>query len=317
MHLNRRNHLQSGFTLMELLIVIAVLDLLLGMLIPRLGGVTDDTVDTVCDTNNKGVRYFTQMYYNKHGSLPAGLTNFVDNTGGTAALPSREDPAVAGAEAMSDAFWTRNWPGLYTINAAEAAELRAMGIDTVYDLVGHDGTDNVPMRRKAVPSTGLIQVMMVGVTDGGGATAGTVAWTTDGTSSVVAGADIGNPQWLGRIIMGVNNQSDIVTEGMIAASALCPGAVLAQDNFTEGNFMVVLPRLEATMDRMIADITAVVDANDDKVHDNEVVYVVPGGTQLFTFEMGPMAAWNFDVSCPEGHKWPAADEDLWEYSAGL
>lgn len=302
MYSARRNiRKQGGFTLMELLIVIAVLGLLLGMLIPRLGGITGDTVDTVCDSNNKGVRYFTQMYFNKHNALPGGLTNLINAEDGE--LPAREDPDLVGAEVMSDEFWTRNFPGYYALNADEVDELKALGITTVYNLQGVDR----PMQRKTLEEGDY--VMMMGLQGDGS----TYSFTEVDGDSFTEGA-VGNPFWLGRIMMAVNENSDLVSKGMIQASALCPGAVLNQDNFTHKEYIIILPRLAATV---AATAATVVDGDPAET---EIVFVdssdTTGGRQvIFMYEA--QEGWQFDVSCPEGHKWPDNDEDSWEHEEGL
>jgi len=318
----RRNNKQSGFTLMELLIVIAVLGLLLGMLIPRLGGVTDDTVDTVCDTNNKGIRYFVQNYYNKYGSMPNGLTNLVDATAGfdAAVLPKGEDPDTGGAEAIASEFWTRNWPGLYELNADEVAELKDMGLTSVYAMIG----DNRPMEKRTI--TAGDGVMMMGISHDGSAYAYTAETATqnDGDSTAdetlnSGNLGIGNPFWLGRIMMAVNDQCDLVKKGMIQASALCPGAVLAKENFSVKEYVIVLPRLAATVE-------AVAGTMDGATHTaGGIATLEPDETLTFrdasaaddtsgrnvSFEFSAQAGWEFDMSCPEGHKWPDNDEELW------
>ena len=320
----RRNHKQSGFTLMELLIVIAVLGLLIGMLIPRLGGVTDDTVDTVCDSNNKGIRYYTQMFYNTTGAMPDGLTNLVvhgsyatdlsGTTGafgaftratGAAILPSAENDATAaaGAEVLADEFWTRNEPMIYTLNADEVAELAEMGITTVYHLEGPNNT----MERADVAAN--MGVMMMGV--------GNSAFHAD---MVAATATVGNPEWLGRIMMAVNDKCDLVSRGMIQASALCPGAVLAEESFEFKHYVLVLPRLQATVDKLTDETGGI----ENLAADEEIVFTesnaagasVAGGAQII-FNFSAQEPWQFDMSCPEGHKWPDNDQDHFVHTSGL
>lgn len=303
---------------MELLIVIAVLGLLLGMLIPRLAGVTDDTVDTVCDTNNKGVRYFTQMYQNKYGSLPNGLTNLVNDDG--ASLPEMEDTFATStdpdgdAEAMAWEFWSRNWPGLYALNADEVSELREMGIPQVYNLNDVDGR---PMN-KANLAEGM-GVMMMGMEAADATSA--PSWVNsvdengdDSGLSVVSGdVALGNPHFLGRIMLAVNENCDLVKQGMIQASALCPGAVLHEENFTHKEYILVMPRLEATIDRLV-DGSVIASESVDLVFVED-----PTDTDSKQFEVTFEAqeSWAFDMTCPEGHKWPDFDEDSWFYNSGL
>ncbi len=326
----RRSQKQSGFTLMELLIVIAVLGLLLGMLIPRLAGITDDTVDTVCDTNNKGIRYYTQAYVNKTGSLPGGLTNLVDyaNSGGTytymtdpdgtagpaspAYLPSFQDDndASDAAEVLAEEFYTRNHPNAYMLDEDEVAELKAMGISTVYNYFGTiSTTDTDRTMHKTVLAEGDY-VMMMGLSASAVDTPAIgIDAAVGGTTALSATSNIGNPLWIGRIMMAVNDQCDLVKGGYIQASALCPGAVLAEDSFSHKEYIIVLPRLEATVAKcdtasLITEDAAI--AFKDAASD---------GTRVIEDTFSAQAAWEFDMSCPEGHKWPDNDEDTWvEYT---
>ncbi|MFI3270998.1 MAG: type II secretion system protein [Pseudomonadota bacterium] len=317
----RRSQKQSGFTLMELLIVIAVLGLLLGMLIPRLAGITDDTVDTVCDTNNKGIRYYTQSYYNKYNSLPNGLTNLVDysnDSEGTHTyndgesnvplyLPSyQDDVANDTAEALAEEFYTRNFPGGWELDAAEVAELKALGITYVYNYVGDKTDSNTTRSMMRETLSEECYVMMAGA-------------SYDGTDVAIIdtdGTNMGNPFWVGRMMMAVNDQCDLVTKGFIQASALCPGAVLAEENFSIKEYILVLPRLEATVAKFQTggilsdgDVLEFIDngrADDDSGRVIEMTFAAQSG-------------WEFDMSCPEGHKWPDNDEDSWDfysYTAG-
>lgn len=316
----RKSRGQSGFTLMELLIVIAVLGLLLGMLIPRLAGVTDDTVDTVCDTNNKGVRYFTQMYYNQKGVLPDGRTNLVDDDGG--ALPEREDTLAAtpdgDAEAMADEFWSRNWPGLYVLDQDEVDELQELGITTLYNLNDTTGT---PMAKTTLAADQAVMVMGLAAADASSGPTIVEATDPDGTSlgevvgvAASAGPGLGNPAFFGRIMLAVNEHCDLVTGGMIQASALCPGAVLNEENFTHKEYILVLPRLEATVDR-VADATSIAEGAQIIFTDAEDPAATDARQLEVVFEA--MEPWHFDLTCPEGHKWPDYDEDAWVYLSGI
>lgn len=54
-----------------------------------------------------------------------------------------------------------------------------------------------------------------------------------------------------RIIMGLSNRNRLVTSGMLDESGVCPGQVKAADQFEYGNYSLILPRLQATVDRFI------------------------------------------------------------------
>ncbi len=324
----RKKSKQSGFTLMELLIVIAILGLLLGLIAPRLGGITASTADNVCDTNNKGIRGMTALFLETNGTLPSGLTNMVEySAADTAVLASIQNAATpydadagTGEEVISAAFAGRNYPGLYEISQAEFQDLAALGVTTVHNLVGWDATAATPAAR-AMHEGNLAAgspVMMLGV--GGGDTPALVdinsadyfdampgATSTFGADGTIAG----NPSWWGRIAMAVNDKCDLVTSGLITASALCPTAVLAEGLFSHEEFFIILPRLQGTVDR--ADMIALAGT----IANTSWVAATEGGTAIANGELVEVAyleaqeAWQFEVACPEGHKWPAPDAEAW------
>jgi len=293
---------QSGFTLMELLVVLVIMGFLLGMIVPRLGSVADSAVDTVCDSNNKGVRYFTKLFLDEKGRLPSGLTNLVVSDG-TAFIADYDDDTTDvvdkskmksdmdpsnGADFFAPDFVERNGVTLHTLTADEATELKKMGISYVLNLVG----ENRPMERQAIEAGAPV------------AMAGTIADTFD-----AGNFPEGNPFWYGRILLGVGEQSELVTAGFIQAAALCPGGIQQQDNVTYNNYVVVLPRLKATVDDLgswVLDGTdpATLYALDAEDADGE----------LREFTIAAQEKWEFDFSCPEGHKWPDNDNDTWTVS---
>ena len=51
---------QKGFTLLEILVVLTIMGFLIAMVAPRLAGIGNSAVDTVCDTNqNRMVTYMS------------------------------------------------------------------------------------------------------------------------------------------------------------------------------------------------------------------------------------------------------------------
>lgn len=298
---------QSGFTLMELLVVLVIMGFLLGMIVPRLGSVADSAVDTVCDSNNKGVRYFTKLFLDEKGRLPANLTNLIvydetasgwaddytdDNAstvvaGKTVYMMNDGDPNN-GADYFAEDFVERNGVTLYTINADEAKELKTLGISHVLNLKG----ENRPMERVAVEEN--LNVAMAG--------------DLSNLAAFSASAfPAGNPFWFGRILLGVGEQSELVTGGFIQAAALCPGGIQQQDNVLYNHYVIVLPRLTATAELIAAgggfggtDGAFYAYADDETANGEER-----------EFTLAAQEKWEFDFSCPEGHKWPDNDSDEW------
>jgi hypothetical protein len=196
-----------------------------------------------------------------------------------------------------------------------------MGITTVYDLVG----DNHELERETLASGD--SVAMVGISyDGTTAefkAEDTVMTDGDTTADETfdSGLGVGNPTWLGRIMMAVNDNCELVSEGFIQASALCPGAVLNEDSFSHKEYVLILPRLEATVAKLAGD-GSTAGAIATLTPDEEITFSEASGGEIVTdgreiiFEFSAQEPWQFDMSCPEGHKWPDYDEDHWLATTG-
>ncbi|MCK4621845.1 MAG: prepilin-type N-terminal cleavage/methylation domain-containing protein [Desulfuromonadales bacterium] len=291
---------EKGFTLMELLIVIVILGFLIGMIAPRLSSIIDDTViDNICDSNNKGMRQYTNMFLQKKSRLPNNMINLVNDVSGTYTLPvkSNGDP-TDGAETFAADFFERNLPTIYTLNTAEAKEIKDnFGISVVRylnDAVGSSGVTGQPYA-KADVEDGLEVAMVGDIT--------TAATTWTGTAVY----PVGNPFWAGRIILGLGKHSELVTEGYIAAAALCPGGIQNADNVVFNSYCLILPRLQGTVDKAgFAADGAVVTFRDADAPATSA--------ERTSFTYAAQEAWEFEFTCPEGHKWPDNDNDNWVYS---
>ena len=75
---------ESGFTLVELLIVVIILSILAAVIIPQLRGSTENARLSSLDTNLAAVRSALEIYYLQHGNVyPGNIAN--DTTGITTA----------------------------------------------------------------------------------------------------------------------------------------------------------------------------------------------------------------------------------------
>jgi len=100
--MRRRLAEKSGFTLVELLIVIIILGVLAAIAIPQFSSSTDDAKLSSLDTNLAEMRNAVEIYYHQHGAVYPGARKHTD---GTAASSDAEAAAafVAQMTLYSDA----------------------------------------------------------------------------------------------------------------------------------------------------------------------------------------------------------------------
>ena len=77
---------RSFFTLIELLIVIAIIAILAGLLMPALNQARAKARSTSCKSNLKNIGTFVHMYYDEHKAYPA--VNTMPSVGDDGFLPS-------------------------------------------------------------------------------------------------------------------------------------------------------------------------------------------------------------------------------------
>ncbi|MGB4630971.1 MAG: prepilin-type N-terminal cleavage/methylation domain-containing protein, partial [Tepidanaerobacteraceae bacterium] len=68
--LHKRTKGDKGFTLIELIVVIAVLGVLATLIIPRVVGVKSDAETAAMEANEKIIRNALERYYLKYGKYP-------------------------------------------------------------------------------------------------------------------------------------------------------------------------------------------------------------------------------------------------------
>ena len=64
---------RSGFTLVELLIVVIVLAILAAIVVPQFAASTDDAREAAMDTTLANMRSSLDLYYQQHGEYPSAL----------------------------------------------------------------------------------------------------------------------------------------------------------------------------------------------------------------------------------------------------
>lgn len=339
---------KGAFTLIEIMVVLVIMGFLVSLVAPKLAGIVDGAVDTNCDTNQERLRKVINTYVQQNNALPNGLMNMVvidDTATLTAATPSVSDGDKAnGAEILSDEFAERFKPEVHYIDQDEADELVGMGIKG-FKYIGMVGTGGNPLTDDIVEEgvsgsmTAGVPVMMAGVgidaantaltwAEGNTITITGSAVTEDSAVAVsITGGTAGNAnvdgtfarmdegKAVGRILMGVANSGELVQSGMLDESGTCPGQLQNKDQFSWGNYVVVVPRLSATMERLTDTTTFANGLANGRLHavalgvdtgevadGNTIVGRTPGtGYQYFTAQ----EVKDFTTSCPEGHTWGA------------
>ena len=306
----RRVANNKGFTLLEILVVLVIMGFLIAMVAPRFAGMSDSAVDTVCDTNQSRMTSMISAYVTAKGGFPSNMTNLVLQNGSGYELPavSDDDPAN-GPEPLAGELMDRNKFRLHILDADEARELRRLGVSHVLNLNDYSGVDAADIAladRRAtmhrVPVEAGVGVLMVGVGHDG------TDWDLETDERGWGEAD-----WLGRIVLGFGPENGLITDGMIANAAHCPGGIQDAANVTYNDYNLVLPRLGATVARTgwpVADEITAVAYDDAPAAD----YVYTAATNLLkvrSFEIAGQEAWQYASMCPEGHMFPADGQEFW------
>nr|NJM04253.1 prepilin-type N-terminal cleavage/methylation domain-containing protein [Desulfobacula sp.] len=130
----------KGFTLLEILVVLTIMGFLIAMVAPRLAGISGGAVDTVCDSNQNRMTTMMSGFFEKTNRFPDKLTNLVEEvTATTYQIPAvSDDDPDNGAETLAAEFMSRNHFRIHYLTADEAAELKNMGIVSVFNLNAYD-----------------------------------------------------------------------------------------------------------------------------------------------------------------------------------
>jgi general secretion pathway protein G len=79
MYLQEKRKSHSGFTLVELLIVVIILAILAAIIVPQFSGATDDAAQSAYDTNIANIRAAIDLYRQQHTEYPGAVLS----SGGT------------------------------------------------------------------------------------------------------------------------------------------------------------------------------------------------------------------------------------------
>ena len=275
---------KAGFTLLEILVVLTIMGFLIAMVAPRLAGISSDASGTVCDTNKGRSKTYLSAFYEKYNRYPNGLTNLVMTDGADLAAANTaaagyqipycsDDDPDNGPEVMAYGHNQLYKFMIHRLDQQEVDELKGLGITSLYNLNDY-----------AADADGLNGAAAVGRQTSAGHNSGRVSNWADitaathqrpamepctpapgvGVAMCGCGIDLAGTGlayvntergWaeedlFARMVFGLGPESDLVTSGIVTNAAHCPGSIQNADNFTWGGYYLILPRLQATADRL-------------------------------------------------------------------
>ena len=319
---------QSGFTVLEILVVLTIMGFLLAMVAPRLAGLSDGAIGTICDTNqNRMVGYMAQ-YFESTSSYPNSLTNIVATDGAALATATYTVPTISdsdpenGNEVIAAEMNDRMQLQIHYLTLDEVQELIDLGITEIFNLNDYSN-DTVAAERAFMEPVNLTTVSadyeVAVATSGAG---------FDGTNWQVATGerDLGEADWFGRIVLGFSTESGLIKDGVIANAAHCPGGLQNEDNASYNDYNIVLPRLTSTASAIAAGTMTLGTVSGDERNVTVVAYNdgdlpaaanynIATNSELLKVRTINVAeaqeAWDFATVCPEGHMYPEDDNEFW------
>ena len=306
----------SGFTLLEMIVVLVIMGFMVAMIAPRFSTVGQEAVDTVCDTNNRGVRFALGRYQMRHyDGLPNNVISLINQIAGGYEIPAKEEDAVGDEpQSLADEFVTRNTPMLHILDQGEVDELAGYGIDTM--LIWNNGNDaNTLGSATPMEKTDIIAGKPVAMV-GAGCTTLAGHWKlNDAFSShdINAPKEHGNPYWLYRIMFGLGPDNSLVEENLLEGAALCPGGIQNAAAVDYNYYVMIVPRLAATVARLEALATGSAGTEDCPkiiqirgIGEGKTAATATGQRKDVTVNVA-QDPWAYDATCPEGHKWPESE----------
>ncbi len=285
--MRQRGDGEKGFTLLEILVVLTIMGFLIAMVAPRLAGISDTASGTVCDTNKGRMKTYVGSFYEKFNRYPNHLTNMVMTDGTDLAAANGSDTGYQipycsdddpdnGPEVIHKGHNQQYKFMIHRLSQDEVDELKSLGITNVYNLNDYaadaDGLNGAAAAGRSAAATDGDRV-----SNWGSITAITnqrpslepctleagVGVAMCGCGIDLAGTGLSYVQveraWaeediFARIVFALGPESEMVSSGIVTNAAHCPGSIQNADNFSYGAYYLILPRLQATVDRL-ADTT--------------------------------------------------------------
>lgn len=316
-----------GFTLLEIVIVLTIIGFLLAMIAPRLGSIGTSAVQKIDESNIKSLSGFITQYQQIKNRLPNKLITIVNSkVGSQYQMPLVDDgDASNGPETIGYDFSDRCKLQLHILNKEEADAIKKLGVLKVLVLNDYKGsTNSVYVKDKDSDSSSTSQLKpqafasgdegrplnQVEVEEGLGVLmVGAGAASSGGSiqSAVEEDDELGNPDWMYRIVLGVGRDSSLVTEGIVQNEGLSPKGMQNADYNTFNNYCLILPRLTSSINRIgggepkeIKVFDATYDKDDSKAQQRVI--------ELDTVQ----ELWETAVSSPLGTTWPQDTVSKWK-----
>jgi prepilin-type N-terminal cleavage/methylation domain-containing protein len=314
----------SGFTLLEIVIVLTIIGFLLAMIAPRLGNIGTSAVQTIDESNIKDMRGYVMLYQQQKNRLPNKPITIVNSRGSNDyQLPLIDDgDAENGPETIGYELNERCRLQLHILSKEEADEIKKMGIRKMAVLNDYVGSTNSEYVKDTEESDLKPQTFstgdegrpfnMVDVEEGLGVLM--VGAGADSQSAKIKAETerddmLGNPAWLYRIIVGIGKDSSLVSDGMVQNEGLSPAGMQNADYNTYNNYCMVLPRLKATVNRIAGGEPKEFELTDSKYDEDD-----EKAERLLANVGKDQELWEVDVCSPLGHKWPKDTVDIWRIS---